>query len=61
MQSFAGRELDVLTLTNYDGSHTEALSDNYVKVFVTGSFPPNQFMRVDITAIGEDWLAGKSQ
>ena len=61
MQSFAGRELDVLTLTNYDGSRTEALSDNYVKVFVTGSFPPNQFMRVDITAIGEDWLAGKSQ
>jgi threonylcarbamoyladenosine tRNA methylthiotransferase MtaB len=61
MQSFAGRELDVLTLTNYDGSRTEALSDNYVKVFVTGSFPPNQFMRVSVTEIGEDWLAGKSQ
>ena len=61
MQAFVGRELNVLTLTNYDGSRTEALSDNYVKVFVNGSFPPNRFMRVNVTEIGEDWLAGKSQ
>jgi threonylcarbamoyladenosine tRNA methylthiotransferase MtaB len=56
MESFVGRDLDVLTLTNYDGSSTEALSDNYLKVFVTGSFPTNQFVRVNVSRVEGDWI-----
>ena len=60
MQSLVGRELVVLTLTNYDGSRTEALSDNYVKVFVTGSFSANQFVRVTATHVEDDWMRGNN-
>lgn len=58
MKSFVGRELDVLTLTNKDGGRTEALSDNYLKVFVTGSFAPNQIVRVRVTGMSEESLTG---
>jgi threonylcarbamoyladenosine tRNA methylthiotransferase MtaB len=58
MKSFIGRELDVLTLTNYDGSRTEALSENYVKVFVTGSFAANQIVRVNVSGVDGDWMTG---
>ena len=61
MQSLVGRELEALTLSNYDGSRTEALSDNYVKVFMTGSFPANQFVRVTATGVEDDWMRGKTQ
>jgi threonylcarbamoyladenosine tRNA methylthiotransferase MtaB len=58
MDSFVGRELNVLTLTHHHGSRTEALSDNYVKVLVTGSFPANQFVRVAVTGVEGDCMTG---
>jgi threonylcarbamoyladenosine tRNA methylthiotransferase MtaB len=61
MQSFVGRELQVLTLTHFDGERTEALSDNYLKVFVTGSFHANQSLTVRVSAIWGDALGGKTQ
>ena len=58
MESFVGRELEVLTLTNNEGSRAEALSDNYLKVAVTGSFPANQFIRVKVSTVEDEWLSG---
>ena len=58
MESLVGGEADVLTLTNCDGSRTEALSDNYLKVFVTGSLAANQFVRVAIAGVEGDSVTG---
>src|SRR5215471_2763643 len=37
MESFVGRELEVITLTRQDAEYTEALSDNYLKILVAGT------------------------
>ena len=51
MQSFVGRSLDVMTLTGFDGERTEALSDNYLKVFVYGLHAANQRLCVEVDDI----------
>ena len=51
MTSFVGRELRALTLTHFDGERTEALSDNYLKVLMTGRYPANQFVSVQIDGV----------
>jgi threonylcarbamoyladenosine tRNA methylthiotransferase MtaB len=58
MQSFVGRELRAITLTGFEGDLTEALSDNYLKVLVTGSFPANQFVNVRVNGIRDDAVTG---
>jgi len=58
MESFLGRELAAITLTDSDGSRTEALSDNYLKVFVSGIYPPNQVVRVRVEGRESDALVG---
>jgi threonylcarbamoyladenosine tRNA methylthiotransferase MtaB len=54
---FIGRTLDVITLQSADGSETEALSDNYLKVRLAGHHLSNQWMKAKITDVGEDDLA----
>ncbi len=51
MESFVGRELEALTLTRQEHGCTEALSDNYLKVFVTGDHPSNQLVSVQIDLV----------
>ena len=58
MDSFIGRELSAITLTDFDGRRTEALSDNYLKVLVTGMYPPNRFVRVRVEGRESDVLVG---
>jgi len=58
MQAFVGRELRAITLTRFEGDLTEALSDNYLKVLVAGSFPANQFVNVRVNGIRDDALTG---
>ena len=58
MESFLGRDLAAITLTDSDGSRTEALSDNYLKVFVSGIYPPNQVVRVRVEGRESDALVG---
>jgi threonylcarbamoyladenosine tRNA methylthiotransferase MtaB len=58
MQSFIGRDVDAITLTHSDGKRTEALSDNYLKVFVTGSCLPNQNVRVRVQSFDGHALVG---
>ncbi len=58
MKSFIGRDLDAITLTHSGGKRTEALSDNYLKLFVTGSLPANELVSVRVVASESDALVG---
>jgi threonylcarbamoyladenosine tRNA methylthiotransferase MtaB len=58
MESFVGRDLEALTLTRQDGGSTEALSDNYLKLFVTGRHPANHRVSVGIDGVGNGCLVG---
>ena len=60
-RKFVGSMIDVITLQHGDGSSTEALSDNYLKVKVAGRHVANQWMKVEITGIGEEGLLGVAQ
>ncbi|HEY6274463.1 MAG TPA: tRNA (N(6)-L-threonylcarbamoyladenosine(37)-C(2))-methylthiotransferase MtaB [Terriglobales bacterium] len=55
---FAGRALDVITLQNGDENWTEALSDNYLKVRLAGQLSPSQWIKAQITEIGDADLVG---
>ena len=56
MQSFVGREVEAITLTHFDGEFTEALTDNYLKLLVSGTHAPNQLVRVPVRGIRRDAL-----
>jgi threonylcarbamoyladenosine tRNA methylthiotransferase MtaB len=58
MSSFIGRELDAITLTRFDDHVTEALSDNFLKLQVTGPHAANQLVRVQIDSLCDDGLMG---
>jgi threonylcarbamoyladenosine tRNA methylthiotransferase MtaB len=58
MESFVGRELEAITLTHFDGEHTEALTDNYLKLQVRGNHEANQRMRITIEAVRGEALLG---
>src|SRR5215472_11206055 len=60
-QSQAGRELRVLTLhSSDDGSNnrTPALSSNYLRLFVDGIFPANEWLDVKLTGGEGTFLTG---
>jgi threonylcarbamoyladenosine tRNA methylthiotransferase MtaB len=57
-ESFVGQSLNVITLQIGDKSSTEALSDNYLKVRVAGSYRANELMRATITNLWRDKLVG---
>jgi threonylcarbamoyladenosine tRNA methylthiotransferase MtaB len=61
MQSFVGRDVQALTLTHCDGKRTEALSDNYLKIFVTGNYSPNEFVAVRVEGLESEALIGSNQ
>jgi threonylcarbamoyladenosine tRNA methylthiotransferase MtaB len=54
LKSFVGRELEALTLTRQESGCTEALSDNYLNVQVTGKHKANQliWVRIDLVTNG---------
>jgi threonylcarbamoyladenosine tRNA methylthiotransferase MtaB len=58
MQSFVGRSLAALTLTHNADGITEALTDNYLKLFVSGSHSANRTISAMIDEIGSDFLVG---
>jgi threonylcarbamoyladenosine tRNA methylthiotransferase MtaB len=58
MESFVGRELEAITLTHFDGEYTEALTDNYLKLYLRGRHEPNQLVRVVIDSVKRDALTG---
>jgi threonylcarbamoyladenosine tRNA methylthiotransferase MtaB len=59
MRRLVNHELEAITLTRFDGAATEALTDNYLKLWVSGRHEPNQALRVEISAIHGDALVGR--
>lgn len=55
---FLGRTLKAITLHAGGDSFTEALSDNYLKVNITGRFAANAWIKVEIAGIEGDCLRG---
>jgi len=61
-QSQLGRTLRVLTLhpsSELTGRRTPALSSNYLRVFVDGVFPANQWLDVRVACCRETYLVGQ--
>jgi threonylcarbamoyladenosine tRNA methylthiotransferase MtaB len=58
MQSFVGCEIEAITLTHFDGEFTEALTDNYLKLWVRGRHDSNQCLRSTVEGLRNDALAG---
>jgi threonylcarbamoyladenosine tRNA methylthiotransferase MtaB len=57
-QTFIGRELQAITLTNFNGTHTECLTDNYQKLWLEGHWEANQWMRARIDRVEGDAFSG---
>jgi threonylcarbamoyladenosine tRNA methylthiotransferase MtaB len=56
---FIGSEVPVITLAGGNGNSTEALSDNFVKVFVFGSYAANRLLRVGVENLSSDGLVAR--
>ena len=61
MQSFVGREVEAITLTRFDGEFTEALTDNFLKLLVSGRHAANRLIFSQIGTIQDDSLLGYVQ
>jgi len=45
MRSFVGREVEAITLNVFDGTHTECLTDNFLKLKLRGKHEANRWLR----------------
>ena len=61
MRSFVGKTLQVITLKEFDGTHTEALTDNYLKLGLVGKYAPNRWLRTAVEQLDGDTLIGIAQ
>jgi len=65
MRSFIGRELDAITLNvtseDADGTWTEALTDNYQKLWLRGKHEPNQWLTARIDTVEHSELLGTTE
>lgn len=57
-QQFVGNSLEAITLTHQQNGRTEALTDNYQKLWIEGALAPNQSVTVTITRIEGEALIG---
>ena len=64
MGNFVGQKLEAITLNviceTPDGSWTEALSDNYLKLQIHGRHEPNRWLNTQISTVGNDHLVGRN-
>ena len=58
-EQFIGRELEAITLTNFENGRTEALTDNYQKLWVEGKLEANQLAIVEVGGIEGEALLGR--
>jgi threonylcarbamoyladenosine tRNA methylthiotransferase MtaB len=63
MQSFVGKRLDAITLSavqsRSDGEYTEALTDNYQKLFVKGRYEANRWIGAHIEGMEDGAFLGR--
>src|SRR5262249_34564064 len=58
MQSLVGKTTSAITLNIYDSDHTEALTDNYLKLQLKGQYPANRWVEVRIQDVHDGALVG---
>jgi len=51
MQSLVGKTVEAITLDVFDGESTEALTDNYLKLWLTGQHQANQWVKAKVEKI----------
>jgi threonylcarbamoyladenosine tRNA methylthiotransferase MtaB len=59
-QTFLGRELQAITLTNFNGTHTECLTDNFQKLWIEGEWGANKWVRARVLGSDNDCIFGTS-
>ena len=63
MQSFVGKTLEAITLNvtrnGSDGEFTEALTDNYQKLYLRGRHEPNRWITAHIEGVDAGALVGR--
>ncbi len=59
-ESFVGRRLQAITLSNQEDGRTEALTDNYQKLWLRGRHEANQWLNVTIESTGSEALVGST-
>jgi threonylcarbamoyladenosine tRNA methylthiotransferase MtaB len=57
-RTFIGQALQAITLTNFDGSRTEALTDNFQKLWLEGRYEANQCILASVVGIEGEALVG---
>jgi threonylcarbamoyladenosine tRNA methylthiotransferase MtaB len=57
-QSFIGRTVEAITLHHSDEVHTEALTDNFLKLQLQGKHGPNQWVQAAVKQLTSDGLIG---
>jgi threonylcarbamoyladenosine tRNA methylthiotransferase MtaB len=60
MRSFVGKAVEAITLSGFDDTHTECLTDNYLKLRLLGKHAPNCWLRVRALAPDGEALVGES-
>lgn len=58
LQSFAGKKLAAITLNQFDGTHTECLTDNYLKLWLRGKHEANRWITVAVQQANAGDLSG---
>lgn len=48
LQSFIRKKLEAITLNQFDGEYTECLTDNYLKLWLSGKHESNRWMTVNV-------------
>jgi threonylcarbamoyladenosine tRNA methylthiotransferase MtaB len=56
MRSFVGKTVDAITLNVFDGTSTEALTDNYLKLRLEGHHAANQWLKAHVQRVEADAL-----
>jgi len=57
-RSFVGKIVDAITLNVFDGEHTEALTDNYLKLRLAGKYDPNHWVTARVEHVSGGALLG---
>jgi len=58
MGSFVGKEMEAITLNVFDGTRTECLTDNFLKLRLTGRHKSNRWVRARVEAVSDGELVG---
>jgi threonylcarbamoyladenosine tRNA methylthiotransferase MtaB len=58
LQSFLGKNISAITLNQFDGEHTECLTDNYLKLWLRGKHEANRWLTVGVRHAATGVLMG---